>query len=66
MVNEMFSIFDIIMRFFLILCGLIFTCIMLVVCIVVIKYAIEERKERKRVHTIQKRAGRDGDGRGIR
>jgi membrane protein required for beta-lactamase induction len=62
----MFSVFDIIMRFFLILCGLIFACMMLVVCIVVIKYAIEERKERKRVHALQKRTGRDGNDSGIR
>lgn len=66
MANEMLDVFDIIMRFFLILCGLMFTCMMLVICIVVIKYAIDERKEQKRVHPIQKREGRDGDGRGIR
>lgn len=44
---------DVLMKVFLILMALGFLCMMLVVCIIVIHYAVEERKERKNVRSIQ-------------
>lgn len=57
---------DILFKVFLGMLILGFFSLMLVICIVVTKYAIEERKERKHVHALSERPGRDGDHRDLR
>ena len=62
----MLTLFDVILKCILIAAGGMFLIMTLMVCVVVLHYALEERKEWKRVHAVQEGKGRNGNDSGIR
>mgnify|MGYP003307373068 FL=1 len=57
---------DFLMWLFLGGLALVFLCMLVVVCIDVIHYFIEKRRERERVHAISERSGRNGNDSDLR
>lgn len=49
------TVFDIFIAFVLSVLGLVFSCFLLVVCIVVIHVAVEERREKKHDHSVSRK-----------
>lgn len=49
------KVFDIFIAFVLTMLGLVFASFLIVVCIVVIHVAVEERRERENAHSVSRR-----------